>query len=221
VVYLLKRLAACLPSQSQFALRRIWYASKLRLGKFTHDEPEFNMLPNWVAEGDCAIDIGANVGIFTAALSKLVGPKGHVFAFEPIPQTFQLLAANSRLFAFPNVTLMNAAASHSPGLVGMEMPNSETGLPDIYLARIVEEPTATQIFALPVDCLSIPGRVSFCKVDVEGHELSVLKGMENLLREHAPTLVVEGHSGEVRDFLGSLGYSDRRVADSPNRIFTV
>jgi len=97
---------------------------------------------------------------------------------------------------------------------------SESGLPNIYLARIVDESTGTRIFAIPVDSLSIPGNVRFCKVDVEGHELSVLKGMENLLREHAHTLVVEGNSEEVREFLRSLGYSDRRVTDSPNRVVT-
>jgi FkbM family methyltransferase len=199
----------------------MWYTWKLRLGLFKHDEPEFKMLAEWVAEGDFVIDIGANVGIFTAALSNLVGPAGHVFAFEPIPETFQLLASNSRLFAFPNVTLLNAAASNVSGIVGMEVPNSVSGLPDIYLAHIVDKSKGTRIFAIPVDCLSIPERVTFCKVDVEGHELNVLKGMENLLREHFPTLVVEGESEEVKEFLTSLGYSNSRVEDSPNRIFTV
>lgn len=179
------------------------------------------MLADWVAQGDSVIDIGANVGIFTAALSKLVGPEGYVFAFEPIPETFHLLSSNSRLFSYPNVTLLNVAASNVPRLVSMEVPDSESGLPNIYLAHIVDKLQGVRRFAIPVDSLSIPGNVSFCKVDVEGHELSVLKGMENLLREHAPTLVVEGDSEEVNDFLGSLGYSSRKMADSPNKIFTV
>jgi len=123
MIYLIKRLAARLSSRSQLALRWFWYTWKLRLGMFEHDEPEFRMLADWVTEGDSVIDVGANIGIFTAALSQLVGPKGHVFAFEPIPDTFHLLTANSRLFAFPNVTLLNAAASNASRLVWMEVPN--------------------------------------------------------------------------------------------------
>lgn len=106
-----------LPHQWQYALRRCWYTWKFRLGLFTSDEPEYSKLGEWVSEGDCVIDIGANVGIFTAALSQLVGPDGHVFAFEPIPETFRLLTFSSRLYAHQNVTLFNAADSDTSGLV--------------------------------------------------------------------------------------------------------
>ena len=203
-------------------MRRCLCSWKLRLGLFKHDEPEYNTLAQWVSLGDCVLDIGANVGVFTEALSKLVGPQGHVFAFEPMPETFHLLAFNARLFPFPNVTLLNAAASDAADLVGMETPTSESGLPDIYLSHLTPTPTPTDktVYCLPVDALPMPGKVSFVKIDVEGHELQALKGMEQLLREHMPVLVIEGEDAEVVQFLHSLGYADHRRPGSPNTVFS-
>ncbi len=202
-------------------MRRTLYSWKIRLGLFRHDEPEYARLGEWISQGDCVLDVGANVGVYTALLSKLVGPGGHVFAFEPMPETFHLLAYNARLFQYSNVTLFNAAASDAPGLVGIEMPRGSNGLPDIYVARVVDTPAATMVCALAIDSLSLPSRVSFVKIDVEGHEMNVLRGMQELLRRHKPVLLVEGWKSEIKDFLNSLGYADQRLPGSPNRIFQI
>ncbi len=63
--------------------------------------------------GDAARDIGANVGHYTSRLSKLVGPNRRVSALEPIPDTFDVLVANSRLLAYSNVTFLSVAASNA------------------------------------------------------------------------------------------------------------
>jgi hypothetical protein len=57
------------------------------------------------------------------------------------------------------------------------------------------------------------------KIDVEGHEISVLKGMENILTRDFPILIVEGDSNEVNSYLVSLGYTSRRIQGSVNQIF--
>lgn len=217
---LLKRWASHLPVDMQLALKRAWCTFQLRLGLFKHDEPEFKKLADWVSEGDCVIDVGANIGVFAAALSELVGPEGHVFAFEPVPQSFHLLAYNARRFAHRNVTLLNAAASDAPELVSMAIPAFASGLRNFYRAHIVDSSTENRIFAMPVDALRIPGRLSFCKIDVEGHELKVLQGMEQTLKQHGPILVVEGDDESVREYLRSLGYNGHKMVRSPNTVFT-
>lgn len=215
-----KRAASFLPPRWQLAMRRCLCTWKLRLGVFKHDEPEYNTLAQWVSLGDCVLDIGANVGVYTAALSALVGPKGRVFAVEPMVETFHLLAFNARLFRFPNVTLLNAAASDAAGLVGMETPTSASGLPDIYLSHLAPTATDNTVYCLPMDALPLPGKVSFVKIDVEGHELQALKGMKNLLEKHRPVLVIEGEDAEVVQFLHALGYADHRRPGSPNTVFS-
>jgi FkbM family methyltransferase len=173
-----------------------------------------------VSSGDCVLDVGANIGWYTARLSQLVGANGRVFAFEPMPETFHLLAFNARLFPFPNVTLLNVAASDSFGMAGMEVPLSGAGTPDLYQARLASTSADTTVYRLPLDALSIPGRVSFVKVDVEGHEINVLRGMERTLRENRPRVVVEGRGLEVKRFMHSLGYAETTLVGSPNSLFS-
>jgi hypothetical protein len=58
-------------------------------------------------------------------------------------------------------------------------------------------------------------------VDVEGHELRALTGMKELLQRDRPTLLVEGRSDEVAQYLHGLGYTFEKLDHSPNRIFMV
>src|SRR5215471_2881975 len=91
---MLKSLAGRLPSKLQQELKRLYFARGLRKGTFESEEIEFRRLEEWVGAGDWVLDLGANVGYFTAKLSRLVGPGGRVLAFEPIRETFELLSAN-------------------------------------------------------------------------------------------------------------------------------
>ncbi|HEY5997808.1 MAG TPA: FkbM family methyltransferase [bacterium] len=217
---LLKKVASCLPPALQAELKRIHYGRQIRRASFRTSEPEFEILPRLVRPGDWVIDIGANVGHYTMRLSELVGSHGRVIALEPVPATFALLAANVQLFPFANVTLMNVAASNSLGVIGMSIPRHSSGLTNYYQAYLSSEgKTAVSVLMMPLDSLRIAKRVGLVKIDAEGHELFVLRGMDDLLREHHPTLIVETDSREVVDTLVSLGYRAERLADSPNLLF--
>ena len=97
----LKRFAAMLPNSWQHELRRRHFQRQIRLGRFHTDEKEYALLDTLLGEGDWALDIGANVGHYTMRMAELVGPSGRVIALEPVPDTFSLLAANTRLFISP------------------------------------------------------------------------------------------------------------------------
>ena len=215
-----KSFAARLPSGWQAEIRRLRYARQIRRGSFSTDEPEYARLGEWVRPGDWALDVGANVGHYAKRLSELVGPKGRVVAFEPTPATFAMLAANAQLFAHPNVTLINAAASDKPDLVGMLVPQFDSGLPNYYEAQLAPAETApVAVLALPIDSIAFPRRISFVKIDAEDHEAQVLAGMQSLLAKHRPVLVVETGSRDVSSHLQSLGYSAEKLPGSPNLLF--
>jgi len=125
----LKPFAARLPDRWQMELKRLHFARQIRRGSFKTSEPEYNMLPRLIGPGNWVLDIGANVGHYTKRMSELVGPGGRVIAFEPVPATFALLAANVQRFKHANVTLINAAASGGTNIVGMTVPKFSTGLP--------------------------------------------------------------------------------------------
>ncbi len=189
---ILKRLVGRLPLAYQQELKRLWWGHHVRKGTFRGDDPEFSRLHEWVKPGDWVLDVGANVGHYAARLSELVGALGRVLAFEPIPETFELLATNMARLPYRNVTLFNAAVSDRANVVGMTVPVFQTGLGNFYMARVTASAS---------------------------DELQVLEGMTRILRRDHPVLIVEGQAPEVQALLDEFGYGYRDLPDSPNRVF--
>lgn len=228
----LKRLAAALPGRWQSELKKRRFARQIRNGTFATDEPEYAILPDVLQPGDWVLDVGANVGHYTKRFSDLVGPHGRVVAFEPVPETFAILAANSREFEHENVTLINAAASDSLNTVAMSIPRFDTGLDNFYMAHIESgphiesghaeagDPSGLSVLSLPVDALGMGDEVALVKIDAEGHEASVLEGMQGILERAKPVLIVETESEGVIAQLTAKGYDADRLDGSPNVLFT-
>lgn len=216
---LAKTIASKLPDRWQNELKRAQFGREIRRGGFYTDEKEYELLDRWVSDGDWVLDIGANIGHYTARLSELVGRSGRVVAFEPVPTTFELLAANMARLPLSNVTLLNIAASDSTGIVGMSIPKFDSGLNNFYMAHLTDRSSDLQIMTAAIDGLNIPGKVRLAKIDAEGHELPILVGMRNLLERDHPVLIVEDNSVEITSFLQALDYKHRRIDSSSNRIF--
>lgn len=220
----LKRLAARLPARYQQELKRLHFGRMIRRGSFLsaedHDH-EYGRLQEWVGAGDWVIDAGANVGNYSGRLSQLVGPSGRVFSFEPVSETFELLTANMARLPLRNVSLFNAAVSEHPGVRGMTMPIGDGELENPYMAHLAEGSGDFAVMCMTVDSLQLPRQVAFVKIDVEGHELSALRGMHDLLERDHPVLVIEGRDDAVATYLAALGYTFTQQDRSPNRVFIV
>lgn len=217
----LRKLAAKLPSRWQGELKRFHFRRRMRLGTFVSDEPEFALLPRLISNGDWVIDVGANVGFYTKRFAELSGPDGRVIAFEPVPDTFVLLANNMDACRANNVTLINAALSDANGIAGIVIPAfADTGQRNFYQAHLADQAGSNlKIMTLNLDALDVPVCVKLVKIDAEGHELSVLKGMQQILRRDRPLLIVETGKEEVWELLASLGYLGKQLPGSPNVIF--
>ena len=213
---LLKRVAAHFPVSVQHELRRHYYAWLIKRGRFRTEEQEFRLLESFVSPGDWVIDVGANVGHYTGKLSRLVGPDGRVLAFEPVPRTFELLTANARQFPHANVTLMNVAISDKPATASLDVPAGQSGA---YWAHLTDRDTGLKALCLPLDSIHLPRPVRLAKIDAEGHELAVLRGMTELLHRDRPTLIIEVSSDVSAAFLRLRGYSMVKLPGSPNCIF--
>jgi FkbM family methyltransferase len=185
------------------ALRR-HYVGKLRryiqAAAWESEEPDMAILKHLVMPGDCAIDVGANFGFYTTYLSGLVGDRGHVICFEPVPRTFGLLSHSVRTLKLSNVSLHNAAVSDHDGNGTMEVPQFESGTDNYYQAALSSADMTGERrshIRVPVRLLrldSLPpvrGRLTFVKVDVEGHELQVVGGARELIQSHRPALLIE------------------------------
>jgi FkbM family methyltransferase len=218
---ILRRLAARLPARWQGELKRLHYRRRIRQGTFVSDEPEFPLLSRFAAPGDWVVDVGANVGFYTKRLAELVAPDGRVLAFEPVPETFVLLANNLESCSISNVTLFNVAVSETAGMAAMSIPRfDDSGLKNFYQARLLAEGESDlTVLTVSLDSLRIPKTIKLVKIDAEGHELSVLKGMRDTLARDRPVLIVEMPSQEAIALLASLGYAGTRIAESPNVVF--
>jgi len=217
---LVRRIAARLPNEWQTELKRIYFRRQIRQDRFTTEEPEFAILSSLIHAGDWVVDIGANVGHYTKRFSELVGPRGRVIAFEPVPTTFSLLSANSQLFAHANVSLINAAVSDKLDVVGMAMPKFPTGLTNYYEAHVSPATESSlAVLTVSLDSLCVGQPIALVKIDAEGHEAFVLSGMRKVIAASRPILLVETGSDKVIADLSSLGYTPEKFPNSPNVLF--
>ncbi len=216
---LFKSLAAKMPLSLQQELKRLYFARQIRRDRFVTDEKEFDLVSTFLRAGDWVLDIGANIGHYTRRFSDLVGPSGRVIAFEPVPRTFELLAANIQLFAQKNVSLLNAAASDACRVVGMGIPVFDTALSNYYQAHITAGQGDVHVLTLAVDSLALPQPVRLVKIDAEGHEPAVLQGMRSLLSRDHPILIIEENSAAIAEILKPLGYEVDQLPESSNLIF--
>lgn len=216
----LKKIAARLPLRIQQELKRIYFAYQIRRNRFFTDEKEFAIVDRLVSPGDWVLDIGANIGQYTKRFSDLVGDTGRVIAFEPVPDTFELLTANAQRFRQKNVTLFNAAASDQCVALGMAIPTLSSGLSNYYAAHLTPTANGLTVLTFPIGNMQFSHSIRLAKIDAEGHELAVLRGMENLLRRDQPTLIVETFAADVEKFLLDFGYRMKQIPGSSNKIFS-
>lgn len=138
------------------------------------------------------VDVGANIGYFTLYAARKAGPSGRVFAFEPDPRCQQLLKMGIRRNAFQSrVTLSCKAVGRNESME------------ELFIHNQVGQSTLIDTLGLPfvkVDVTSLDEyfgnmgwpSVDFVKVDVEGWEVEVLNGMNELVRKNPNlTLIVE------------------------------
>lgn len=162
------------------------YAAQSLLGAL---EPELPLLPGFLGDdaGGVALDIGANVGIYTYALHKQ-GMEVH--AFEPQPTCANVIAAWAE--GKERVFVHNAGVGSSESNLVLHIPLVR-GKPIPTRASFLSTGQEEQQLNVPVVKIdSIPFEVvSFIKIDVEGHEMEVLRGASRTLETFKPKLLVE------------------------------
>lgn len=176
-----------------------------------------------LAPGDVFVDIGANHGYFTLIAASQVGPAGRVYAFEPNPPVFDQLAAHVRLNGFDDrVRLSDVAQSDADGEATFFVSQCRTnsGLSSLApAAERIEGGSLSPNHTVRVRTETFdgwygrtkPGRIALVKIDVEGAEDRVLRGMAATLRTGAiHTVVCETTwDGVVHRQLAEAGYAAR------------
>lgn len=152
------------------------------------------IIREYVTVGDTVYDIGANIGYVSLSLAKSVGPSGRVIAFEPVPKNVAYFRENIKINHLANVQLLEFAATDQCGEAVIRIGDS---LSTASLVWHRNTPSATQftIRTVQIDQLVDSGKIfahpRFVKIDVEGAEGSVLKGMERTVAAARPVLFIE------------------------------
>jgi FkbM family methyltransferase len=164
-----------------------------------------------VKSGDTVLDIGANIGLVSLCLSKLVGDKGTVHAFEPNPALQTLLRetlARNRAF---NVRLHPIALGAEQGQLKLRIPKWNMGAASLSRNKDLPE-WDCDVQEVPVSRLSdivaqeTIRSIRFIKIDVEGFEAEVFRGGQDVLREIRPEVILFEMNGRL---------SEEAVSDQP------
>ena len=182
---------------------------------------------NELGQGDCFIDIGANAGIFSLIASRKVGGSGQVISFEPNPDVFRILQKNLIKNRSSNVLPFCAGVGSKDELLSFVFDPEHNGLGHLKMNENYQwdrkNQKETRILVLGHESLSFlktvtkERRKTIIKIDTEGAEYLVLKGLEPHLQEISPAkLIVElsdehlkrfGNTKEqVYKLMESLGY---------------
>ncbi|MGA9721317.1 MAG: FkbM family methyltransferase [Candidatus Binatus sp.] len=144
--------------------------------------------------GGICIDVGANIGWHTLALSECVGPAGKVFAFEPSPREYRLLLENLRLNNVTNVVAERAALGERKETRWLRINSRNWGDNRIVSEREDGEQYESIAVEVGDDVLAaLPaGAIKLIKVDAQGYDQFVVKGLrDSVLRNPDAVLAVE------------------------------
>jgi len=147
-------------------------------------------------------DVGANVGYYTVLGSKLVGDKGKVIAFEPLVRNISYLYRHIVLNKLKNVILIPSACADEISLATFSAgPNTAMG--HISENNGNNDKTEEKLTVVPVLTLDAVAEKLNCKpnvlkIDVEGAEVAVLHGAQNILRQAKPKIFLSVHSDVLK-----------------------
>ena len=187
-----------------------------------NDEKELQLLKKIIIPETDAIDIGVYRGVYSYEMAKY---SKMVHAFEANPIIFKDIELNLGKI-IKNINFYNFALSDNENKVLLKVPirnknydkdNYEEyfqmGKATIHKQNIMEDIETFEVTSKKLDSFTFSNKISFIKIDVEGHEMSVIKGAENTIKQNKPTLLVEieeRHSlSKVSDsinYINSLGY---------------
>jgi FkbM family methyltransferase len=184
---------------------------------------EIDLAAKFIGPSDVVLDVGACIGTHSVAFASHLRDGGVVHAFEPFCRNFKVLQKNVSLPGRDNIVTHNVAVSNSVGTAAFF-----EGAENIGAGSIGSGPETSE--TAQVETVTLDGygfaRVDFIKIDVEGHESSVLAGASDILRNRRPVIYLEvndidcgARSLETIQPFEYMVYGDVSTAFNPNNFF--
>ena len=200
---------------------RLLHRATYGLYKGWSDREERKLLDGLITPGMTVLDIGANIGIYTEFLAKLVGPSGRVVAFEPERRNLERLRRATQKYR--HVEVVHAAVSDHSGTIKLYVADDL----NVDHRSYAPKRESVEVVAIALDdFFAKRDGVDLIKMDIQGAELAAVRGARRLLEsDHAPIILFEywpyglRSAGEnpqaLLDELRSFGYELRTIDGLP------
>ncbi|CAN5223190.1 hypothetical protein BH10PSE11_BH10PSE11_12620 [soil metagenome] len=156
-------------------------------------EKETAFLARWLRPGMNVIDVGANLGVYSLPMARIVGPDGHVFSYEPASETRRLLKISKKKNRANNLHIIEAALSDGER-DGHLVLGSSSELNTLEGTGPGETVKITSLDA--EDKTRGWGTIDFLKIDAEGEEERILTGAKSFFAHQSPLVMFEVKAGD-------------------------
>lgn len=164
------------------------------------------------------IDVGAHIGKYTIRAARMVGGEGRVVAVEPDKDNFEFLIKNIKLNDLENCIPLNVAAGSTDGetFLFSGLNSAENSIKQDFGRGFHKVPMRALDSILAENRI---GDVDLIKVDVEGAEYEVVKGLEKTLNAKEPVLIIEvlaGDKDRVLNYMRKMNYGEKILNTYPS-----
>lgn len=190
---------------------------------------ESYLLKSLLESDDVAVDAGANIGFYTLLISSVVS-RGQVISFEPVPRNFEILKHNISLSPRnKNIEIINKGLWHKKDTIDFSLETSmEDNIGSFTAGKVSATIAQYKCEVIPMDDIfQNAARLDFIKMDIEGAELSALKGGQKVIEKFRPQFLIEINRkacerfhydpNEIAYFFKSLNYSLYQIGDVVER----
>ncbi|MEO7524515.1 MAG: FkbM family methyltransferase [Ferruginibacter sp.] len=196
-------------------IKHHYTGTKFKLDAFTHkgywyhgknrEKVQMDIFKTIIKEGDTVIELGAHIGYISLYYSKLAGTTGKLFVFEPGANNLPYTRANIGHSKIKNIELIEKAVSDENGTATFYLENitgqSNSLVKDYRVTKKIQSKTYTELQknAVEVETIRLDDfikqrnikKLDFIKIDIEGAEYMAIKGMQTILDELKPTMMIE------------------------------
>ncbi|HPF63704.1 FkbM family methyltransferase [Lentimicrobium sp.] len=202
---------------SAYKKRHYRFLENLNWNNIPAEEGELLLMPYFLNDNTLFFDIGANTGIYTSFAQKFI-PGESVYAFEPIPELYtrlKYLFRKSNIYKMAFSNEISEKQFKIPSICGKEFKSRGT----LNVSYKENDETKSRVIDVSTDTIDSfvkkknISKIGFVKIDVEGHELQVIEGGIETLKEQKPVLQIEieqrhyqRNISEIIDFIKDAGY---------------
>jgi len=158
------------------------------LYKHLSDRDKIGLITRHAKPGMFALDIGANIGFYTILLSRSVGKNGTVYAFEPEENNFNHLKRLT--IKLTNLKLVKAACGEKSGMSYLHKSEDLNVDHHLYENTEVREKVGVRMVSVDEYLKNERGGIGFVKIDVQGYDCFVLKGMKETLGRSDNAIII-------------------------------